>query len=367
MVDFHGLYLRNRVIAASSPATETVASVTACAAAGCGAVILKSVAPDRMRVSAMWTPRRMFWQHETLYMLSSLRREFISREQGVLLLEECRNDVDVPLIASAAGSLQHPDEWLDTLRHLAAAGATMLQMDSFYASPATGVEAATVARELVSLARECQSITSCPVLLKIGTAIPAAVIAAELDNSGIGVSLLDSICVGVPFDSATGRPAFRGVQVPGRCRAAGRVLYPLALLYAQRLSAVAQGRICGGGGVFSANDAYGLLCSGATCVQVATAVCVYGYGIITGIVNGLQERPLPTASEMTWRHEAPVTTTVNLGTVVRCAQPCHEDAPCLKTIMCERSREVNTCEGCGLCMDVCPSGLAHFEEETHEN
>lgn len=112
MIAFHGLNLKNPVVAASSPATETLANVKRCAQCGCGAVILKSTAPAGMVRNTTFSPRRMFWQDKVLYMLSSLRREFMSCEAGELLVTESKNEVEIPIIASAAGSLEDKAAWL---------------------------------------------------------------------------------------------------------------------------------------------------------------------------------------------------------------------------------------------------------------
>jgi len=362
MIEFHGLQLKNPLVVASCPATETVRNVSRCADQGCAAVILKSVAPDHMRRNTTFTPRRMFWQDRILYMLSSTRREFLSCEDGERLLSQSKQEVDIPIIASAAGSLDHAEEWLEALSRLASSGADLLQMDTFYAIPSNPDLLRHTIAQLAAFAVQAQQSCKKGILLKLSPDIPADTAYTALKGTNLGVSLLDSIRCGIPVNPTTGNPAFRGVSAPGRCRAAGKILYPLALLYTQRLGGIAAGRLCAGGGVFTIDDAVGLLASGATCIQIASAVCVYGFDIIGTLVSALHQRAeLPLSAQPSWIPQA-TETTVLPGHVYSCHKeaPCGQPA-CIKTIMCDR--EDGECEACGLCIDVCPLGNAYFEEK----
>lgn len=243
----------------------------------------------------------------------------------------------------------------------------MLQLDTFYAVSSAAENLPTLVRELVTFAHQIQDACEKPVLLKLSADIPVELAFDALSESSIGVSLLDSIRSGIPINPKTGRPAFRGVKAFGRCRAAGSVLYPLALLYTQRLGGILSNRLCSGGGIFTANDALGLLASGATCVQVASAVCVYGFDVLRQIVQGVEDAFSDVNGfPRTWLSRTS-DTIVALGTVLRCAPEnslCGE-ALCLKTVMC--GRETTECEGCGLCIDICPLQTAYFKETSHEN
>jgi len=293
MVEFHGIAMRGPVLAASGPATETPSNIRACEFAGAGAVMLKSVAGERLRSKTAFAPRRVHYRDGTLYMLSSCRREFLGVEHGEFLTAQAKSETSLPVVASAAGDVGHFDEWASALKRLSAAGADMLQLDTLYCFASDGQDATRTLRLLRIFAEEVQRDLACPVVLKLTPEVPVETAKAVLTGTPVGLVILDSLAVGLPVDPLSNSPAFRGVQSFGPCRAAGRILFPLVTLYAQELGAMFPGRLCAGGGIFSDRDAAWILNLGATCVQVATAICVFGFRRLSDIVSGLAMLPPP--------------------------------------------------------------------------
>jgi dihydroorotate dehydrogenase len=368
MIDFHGISLRNPVIVASCPATETLSNVCQCEFYGAGGVILKSVAPENLRNQLAPSPRRMLYRERTLYMLSSLRREFLSVEAGQKLVKESRKKVKIPIIGSVAGRLEEPDKWIDASIKLVEAGVDMLQLDSFYALWTILSVTRTSLENLVQLAEYIQEKLSIPVMLKISPAFNVDIVAAVFHAAKIAICFLDSIRVGIPINVNERMSAFRGVAIHGPCFAAGRILFPLALLYTQQLTNILTNSICAGGGVFSGEDALTLLFSGATCVQIATAICVEGFQIIKKIVIDIESSidfkepkfDIACNTKSSILKSSSETRSIQ-GQVYRCiagSSKCNNLA-CFNTVMCDRESE--GCEGCGLCIDVCPKGIAKWK------
>lgn len=373
MIEFQGILLKNPVVASPSPATESIDNIQRCADKGVGAIILKSIGPQTIAKKSKLIPRRMVFRDSTLYMLSSLQREIMSVDQGLRLLRESKKNVPVPIIASVCGQCEEFDAWKNACDAMATAGADMIQLDLLYSVGLADNAEGKSLNEIVSLAEEVRDSTGKPVMIKLSAKIPIDTVIRDLRGKDVAVSLLDSIQVGIPANVASEKTTFSefyGVARHGRCLAAGKILYPLSLLYTQELSRNGIGPICAGGGVFRGQDAMGLLLSGASLIQIATAICIYGFDVISAIVSQLDEALkqenvfLHISKGDLFRRTIGYRETETIkGVVERAAfeecKDCEERA-CEKTVMCGSKERV--CEGCGLCIDVCPKKVAYFRE-----
>lgn len=371
MINFCGLVLRNPLVIASSPATETEENIEKCVEAGTSAVILKSVGPKKIVMANRYSPRRMFFSNGTLYMLSSSQREIMPLDRGVRLIKEAHKRVSVPIIASVACAYEDSKDWEDTCNELIYAGADMIQMDLIYAIEFGKNLKEEPFKKIVNLAERIQAITKKTVMLKLSPNIALETVKKYLINKEIAVNLLDSIPVGIPIDiNSKGFSHFRGVKRHGRCLAAGKILYPLSLLYTQELSKVGIGPICAGGGIFKGEDAVALLLSGAKIVQVATAVCIYGFSAITKIISSIND--ISQQHGIDFSSDVGIPRIENIGeketeviegrVIYHSLEECAvcEEKPCKSTIMCGSRKK--GCEGCGICIDVCPKGVTFFKK-----
>lgn len=365
MIDFPGINLKNPLIIAASPATETVKNVQECAKAGAGAAILKSMGPKEVIQANKYCPRRMVFEDGVLYMQSSSRREILSVERGVNLIKECKKKVDIPIIASISGRLEDLNGWENLCEKAANAGADMIQIDTFYCVGLGNYVDETTFSELVNMSEDIQNKIGVPVIIKITPNVHVHVVAKVLKNRKIGVSLLDSLPVGIPPDIySSNYSIFRGVEQHGKCLAAGKILFPLSLLYTQTLYRYGIGPICAGGGVFNVKDALSLLISGATVIQIATAVCVFGFRIIPKILNDLDKLTEHYKNidrlRINFHRKIGDETIAIEGKIIRKRLECDvcDDPLCEYPIMCgDRERG---CEGCGICIDVCPHKKTKF-------
>jgi len=365
MIDFHGIKLKNPLIIAASPATEAVKNVKKCAKAGAGAVILKSMGTEGVIYASKYCPRRMVFKDGVLYMQSSSRREILDMKRGISLIKNCKESVDIPIIASVSGQYENLEDWEELCEKAAEAGADMIQIDTFYCVGLGNYVDESTFNDLISMSEDIQEKIGKPVIIKITPNVHVQIAAKVLKNRKIGVSLLDSLPVGVPLDIySSNYSIFRGVKQHGKCLAAGKILFPLSLFYTQTLYRSGVGHICAGGGIFNANNALSLLISGAKAVQIATVVCVYGFSIISKILTDLDRITNHYTNIDRLRadfHKLIGNETIAIdGRVVRKEVECRmcNDPLCENPIMCG-DREKG-CEGCGICIDVCPHRKARF-------
>src|SRR5688572_15247813 len=110
-IEFAGLNLKNPIIAASAPPTETVENIIKCAEAGVGAVVTKTSAnfdPSKFTRGG----RRAYVDSRGMWAQGSFKRETLTIDEGVRLVSESARETNIPIIASVGGLELDSDDWL---------------------------------------------------------------------------------------------------------------------------------------------------------------------------------------------------------------------------------------------------------------
>jgi len=366
MINVFDIKFKNPLIIAASPASENISGVINCAKAGAGGIILKSMGSDLVIGTDPYCPRRVLFSEDTLFVQSSIKREIIDIERGVELIKNAKKKVDIPIIASISGKYSYLNDWINSCKIAHEAGADMLQIDTFYSTGVGSFFNDKIIQDIVAMAEKIRNVLDIPILIKINPNIHLHPFSEAMKNSIIGVSLLDSISVGIPPDIySSNYSSFRGIRQNSKCIATGKILFPLSLLYTQSLYRSGVGPICAGGGIFNSDDAFKLLVSGANIVQIASCICTYGYGIITQILIDLKK----TTNDFSniEQHKTKFFSFIGnetqacMGRIIRNNNKCNkcDTHSCELTIMCDDTN--NKCEGCGLCIDVCSENNAKFQ------
>lgn len=368
-VEFCGLKLKNPLVIAASPATESVRSIVACVDAGASAVITKSIADIDRPLHGRGGFRRAFLDQRGLWATSTFARETLPLEVGAQLVSDSIRETDVPIIASLAGSDLEPSHWVSSSLRLEEAGATALQLDLFYAaldwsSPETVRDVATVISEVSARSR-------IPVIPKLNIDMPIrAVVGAATREGADGVAFLDSIALPPPITLPAGGSAFEFISHPSRASLFGRWQFPLTLRLTHQLAGETRLPLCAGGGMWSGSDALEALLLGASAVQIATVVLLDGFSAISRILRELDELIDATdldASQLCGAARpgigcdadvrfARAVATVDEGLCTRCGR-------CSDLVFCEAISTANgaarisadSCDGCSLCVLVCPA------------
>ncbi len=368
-IDFAGLKLKNPVIAASAPPTETVNNILKCAEAGIGAVITKTSAdfnPDKYILGG----RRTYVDNKGMWIQGTFRRETLTIKQGTTLVSKSVKKVDIPIIASIGGLTLTPKDWLNSCLAMQDAGASMIQLDLFYVpQPRCAPENIDKLRTLIM---ELTSRVNIPIAPKMNTDIPAYYAAEILRNTGISaVFLIDSLRVPVPIDihreGASRIPHLAGAS---ECSLFGEWQKPLTLQYTSILHHELKLPICAGGGLVNGWDAIEAMMWGANTVQFASAIIRHGYNQINKIrkqmvtfLHGKKNYShindiVGIAHQYHWNKDEsfrPVHASVNQNLCVNCGL-------CTRIVFCEdisldengQVKIGNSCDGCGLCTTVCP-------------
>jgi len=374
--EFAGVRLRNPVVIAACPATESVENIIMCAKAGAGAVITKSIASyDAQALQAGY--RRTYVDRRGMWAMSTYRRETLTLEAGRRLVAEAVERTNIPIIASVTALDTALDSWYPTCVAVREAGASMIQLDFFYLpQPVCTPRNAAALTALVSdLSRDIEI----PIVPKLNLEIPALFAAEAFKNTGIaGISLLDSVHVPPPILPDTdGRPAHRFVEKPSRASLFGSWQLPLTLHYTYLLSRFTSFPLCVGGGLMDSHDVIEVMMLGATTVQFATAVLLYGYGRITEIVREierfLEQRHLDNVGALRGlayqylgsEGETKFTAAraqVDHDLCIRCDR-CLDLAFCTAITLVDEYIQIiqSRCDGCGLCTFYCKVGALKVE------
>lgn len=416
---FANIELQNPVIVASSPATENLGNIIKCSRAGAAAVVTKSIADyDRNKTSAriesgqrrvLFSSGFMHYQPISVFehrrkevpikshkdsqkrrqfktwIISTFQRETLPLKKGIKLVKEAKKHVNIPIISSVAATSYQIDQSYSTCQVLESAGADAIELSLFYLPNPCG---SSNAEKLVSLLRFLHRNLSIPVIVKLHIEIPAHFAADMLKNLKInGISYLDSVEGPPPIDIGRGKCYHHSVENPKICSIFGQWQRPLTLRYTHVLSRSTGLPLCAGGGLLDGFDVIELIMLGASVTQFASSIMVFGYGWITQIIDhttellhdlgyddineirGLAYRYFGEADETSFQE---VKAQINQDLCIhsgemRAARELKCDK-CLNLAICDAIIEMNKtvqinprrCEGCGLCVAVCPEGAIEF-------
>jgi dihydroorotate dehydrogenase/Pyruvate/2-oxoacid:ferredoxin oxidoreductase delta subunit len=373
-VDFAGLKLKNPVIVASAPPTETLHNIEACAIAGAGAVITKTSAnfnPEGLILGG----RRTYVDPSDvdasgLWAQGTFRHETLTIEEGVQLVSQAAKLVDIPIIASVGGLALEPEDWLNSCLAMQDAGASMIQMDLFYV-PQPRCSPENIER-LKEVLRVVTSRLTIPVAPKLNHDIPVHYAAQILKGTGISaVIATDSLRVPLPVNIEDGgRPLMKYIEGARECSLFGNWQKPLTLQYTSVLYHELGLPISAGGGFVSGADAIEAVMLGATSVQFATQIIRYGFRQITKILKQMSLFMVRNHFESITELRGTAHRYINWDGLEQFEEAravvdydlCVDCGRCTRVVFCQdihldelgKVKIENTCDGCGLCPTVCP-------------
>ena len=185
-----GLELDSPIVVSSSPYTATLANIEKCAAAGAGAVVLKSIFEEQIMYHAASleqysdSPYGDAGDYLQRYLGEDYKAGFLQ------LIADARRATRIPVIASincvAAG-----EEWIEYAAAMARAGASALELNIFIQP----VDAARSSQELerlyVTIAQRVCAEVKIPVSVKLAMRFTNVVaMAAALESVGVKGAVL---------------------------------------------------------------------------------------------------------------------------------------------------------------------------------
>ncbi len=165
---YMGISLKNPIVVSSSRLTGTIANVKACAKAGAGAVVLKSIFEEQISIRAEQRNQKnemYFWYPEANDYVVGLGKE-AGLEEYLAFVREAKQSVDIPIIASV--NCVSPVEWPKYAAKIQEAGADALELNIAIFPSDRHVSSLQIEDTYVDIVREVKKYVSIPVSVKIG-------------------------------------------------------------------------------------------------------------------------------------------------------------------------------------------------------
>lgn len=281
-----GLDLHSPLVVGASPLTDDLDALKACVDAGAGAVVMHSLFEEQLvaeqmaahrfidsRINTDAEARSFFPESEVFEMGSS---SYLKR------LAQLQSSLDVPLIASLNGI--SPGGWVQHARELEEAGASAIELNLYDLATEPSETAITLEQRQLKVVRSVVQQVSIPVSVKLSpfySALPSFVAGVEATGAR-GLVLfnrfyqpdmdLDELALSREIVLST------SAELPLR-------LHAMAMLFNRtRLEMAASG------GVHTGDDATKAILSGATVVQVVSAVLAEGPAAMARITREMTQR-----------------------------------------------------------------------------
>ncbi len=280
-----GLELRNPIVAAASPMTNSIDKLKRLEDAGVAAVVLPSLFEEQIEHEEMATQNLMLSGTE----LSAEARGFFPEMQDyntgpdryLKLIGEAKKALSVPVIPSLNGYT--PGGWTQIAKQFEQAGADAIELNIYFLATDPEDTSAGVEKRYVDLVASVSSMVSIPVAVKVSPYFSAmANMAARLMRAG-----------------ASGLVLFNRFVQPDIVLDELEVAPHLVLSTSEELRlalrwiAILRGRIktslAATGGAHTPDDVLKLLLAGADCVMIASSLLRRGPNHVTALVNGVEK------------------------------------------------------------------------------
>lgn len=279
-----GLQLRNPVLAAASPLSQTVAGVRQLADADVGAVVLYSLFEEQIRREAEQNARLAAQGTETYAESLTYFPTSVTRENGahryLRLLESAAGAVEVPVIGSINGVT--PGGWARYAASMQDAGAAAIELNIYFLPAESHVDGREVEQRHLDIVNSVKNAVTVPVAVKLSPFFSStAEMAQRLDAAGADGLVLFNRFLQPDIDCEALTPA-SGVTLS----TAADIRLPLtwiALLHGRVRACLAATT-----GVESATEVIKYLLAGADVVQTASALLRYGPEHASTLVDGLR-------------------------------------------------------------------------------
>lgn len=282
---FAGIKLKNPLVVASSPLTETIEHIIECEKFGAAAIIAKSCSSAVESKSGL---RRCLIDKRGWWASSTFEREIQSLNYAKNYLQKSIRKVEIPVFGSVSELTLNSEIWLDTCKQLEDIGIAGIQLDLFYFKNI--FESPEFSNRLCELIHCLCNEISVPIIPKLNINLPSEYIKSILLQVGcLNVSLLDSISLPPPINiHAGGNCKIPNVMNLKNSSLFGSWQLPLTEKYLVDF-AVDGFSVCAGGGIVRPDDMVELIMFGASAVQIASDFILHGYEKIENYLKGLED------------------------------------------------------------------------------
>ncbi len=278
-----GIRLKNPLIIGSSSLTKNVEGVRRCAAAGAGAVVLKSLFEEEIRLEYSGAAEAMsgYPHPEALGWLQTDLAAHYGPETYLRLIEGAAATVQIPVIASL--NCVTPETWVKFASRIEAAGAAAIELNIYQLPLDPAVPSERIEQGYIETLKAVRAQVSIPVALKMIpylTNIPR--FAVQAHEAGAAGLVLFNRFFHPDLDITEMEP--RGGLLLSRPEEYRLPLRWIGILYGRTGC-----DLCASTGVHDAGAIIRLLLTGAKAVQVTSAVYLHKHEVIGTMLHGLED------------------------------------------------------------------------------
>jgi len=279
-----GLPLDNPVVVSSSKLTGTLENVKACANAGAGAVVLKSLFEEQItaRIDSKLRKNEMyFWYPEASEYIQGISKG-VGAEDYLKLIVESKKSVKIPVIASI--NCVSPLEWPKFASKIQDAGADALELNIAIFPFSKDLSSQQIEDTYVQILTEVKKQITIPVAVKLGPFFTNMMnLSFRLADAGADGLVLFNRFYNPDVDIATAKVVTDNVySSPDEKSVSMRWI---ALLSANGISS----DLAASTGIHYSIGVAKQLLAGATVAQVCTTLYQNGIPYLHEIVNGLRD------------------------------------------------------------------------------
>jgi len=347
-VEFAGMHFPNPFMLASAPPARTAEMIKRAFAAGWGGAVSKTIGLEpaqdlQPRLKPLRQGKRNMGM-ENIELISKLTLV----EWQIELADVKKTYPDRPLWASIMDAPEKKN-WQRLTEIVQETGVDALELNVScpHGMPSKGMGAfigqnADLVGEVVSWVKEVAKI---PVMVKLTPNVTdiAYVAQAAKENGADGLCAINTVSglVGVDLDTLSPLPSVGGLSTYGGF--SGPAIKPIALRCISQITRATGLPVSGMGGLGTWQDAVEFMAVGAGTLQVGTAVMWHGFGIIEKLTQGLSN----------FLDEKGFT---SLESLIGAALPNIVEHPELSLALRARASVDGECNGCLLCITACADG-----------
>ncbi len=381
-VQFAGIHFKNPIMLSAAEPTFNFEAMKKGLDRGIGGLVAKSWSDVDKASGAQNRPEQILLDEERRIVRGKVPKMYTHNsrtrfakeplDEWLRILERTvryGREREAVIIASVAGTTR--ESWIAISKSLAGTGVAMLELNfgcPHYGSFGLGGPVGTYDDVAVDLIRAIRKEVSLPLLIKEPAQISDMVQSVQkVREAGAAAVTLTNRFNGLVLDFASGKPY---IHTTGGC--GGPWVKPFTLRTIHLVAKAMDIPISGSNGAVNWQDALEFMMVGATTVQLATAVMVYGYDLLSqtlkGISGYLQKQGIGAVRDLIGSANKNVLTYGDIDRLpfVRYRvdpEACTGCGSCRETCFfgaqvweADKPRITEACSGCHLCQSFCPEG-----------
>lgn len=280
---YMGIELKSPIILGACNMSDDIDKLKKAEENGVGAIVFKSLFEEQIQLERLQFEERLTqYDHIHAQMITTHPRvEYADSEKHLVNLRKVKEKLSVPIIASL--NAVNDDSWLEYATELASTGVDGLELNLYQVPLDFDKDAREIEESQINIVRKIKEKISLPISVKLSSDYTNVLgFIKKMDEVGVdGLVLFNSFFQpDIDVDSEKHKKIFNLSQKGD---------YRKSLRYAGLLYGNIKADVCSSRGIFTGNEVVKHLLSGATCIQMVSAVYKKGLEEISAANNQLSD------------------------------------------------------------------------------